>query len=306
MPSLNIAHLTSIYHSDVGREDTQLRSPGRMPNDWLRDSHRSPQSGEVRLAPPHDDDVNVYCYLIAAARGLASPSPSPSPSPTISQPPTSNTPSSSPSDTPTSSSSQPSATPDPVFTQGHLACTNLDTGVFAGYVSRNLNSFGEYVLTESSANRIQVEIDLDAAQAGPVDITLINGSTLPTYPFLGAISGFANADYNLGPGSYHYAYLGGVTQSAPGAPAVEQDNSFTAATGSTVGTESAIWRYNPVTQEVTPTWVNVDGSLPSVSLFYDSASEAFIITADRAEFENVFGNAGTYECALSFEAATVL
>ena len=60
-------------------------------------------------------------------------------------------------------------------------------------------------------------------------------------PFLGGISGFANSDYNIVPGSYNYIYLGATAQTAPGAAPAVSPNTFTIATDVPEAIESAIW-----------------------------------------------------------------
>ena len=58
-------------------------------------------------------------------------------------------------------------------TRGSFGCTDTETGEFVGYISKDLNAFGQYTRTTDSTKRLLLEIDLDAAQLGPVDMLVI-------------------------------------------------------------------------------------------------------------------------------------
>ncbi|KAF7427850.1 hypothetical protein PC9H_007066 [Pleurotus ostreatus] len=169
--------------------------------------------------------------------------------------------------------------------------------IFCGrgfYISQDLNSFGQYTRTTDPTRSLVLDIDMIAAQLGP------NGS--PTFPQLSALNGWANVNTDLGPGTYHYAYLGGSTDTPPGSPAVVQPSSFSAASGSPVGVQSSIWRYSPGSG-VTPHWINSDGSEAETELVYVPAALAFALVGDVAIFEANFG--GTEPCTLTFIPDTI-
>lgn len=42
-----------------------------------------------------------------------------------------------------------------------------------GYISKDLNAFGQYTRTTDSTKRLLLEIDLGAAQLGPVDMMIV-------------------------------------------------------------------------------------------------------------------------------------
>ncbi|KAF9491439.1 hypothetical protein BDN71DRAFT_1452864 [Pleurotus eryngii] len=193
--------------------------------------------------------------------------------------------------TPTPTPSDPTDPPEPpvIFTRGSFSCG----GGF--YISRAMNTFGEYTLTTDPAMSLVLDIDMVAARLGPVSMTTVNGS--PTFPQLSALNGFANVNADLGPGTYNYAYLGGSTNTPPGSPAVVQPNSFSAAAGIPVGVQSSIWRYSSGLG-VTAHWINSDGSEAETELVYISSADAFALVGDVAQFEVNFGP--TEPCTLMF------
>lgn len=107
-----------------------------------------------------------------------------------------------------------------------------------------------------------------------------------------------------------YFYITGTTQTPHGSPPAEGDNnSFGDATGIPKAAESAIWTYDPVTNDLSPQWVNTDGSTPTNYLIYanDFNSRpmfslrlsilltsllilaAFVVTGDPVVFRETFG-----------------
>ncbi|KAG8923231.1 hypothetical protein FRC01_013035 [Tulasnella sp. 417] len=105
-----------------------------------------------------------------------------------------------------------------------------------------------------------------------LDITAVNGPSA-SYPFFGAAMGPVSdgASLNLGPGSFNHAFIVGTTQIPAGStPQAGDNNSFSAASGVATPAESAIWMFDPVTQEITVQWVNPDGSTPPNYIIYYS------------------------------------
>ncbi|KAG9220244.1 hypothetical protein CCMSSC00406_0006309 [Pleurotus cornucopiae] len=222
--------------------------------------------------------------------------PSDPPSSISSDPPSSVPPSSAEPSTPTPTPSDPTEPSEPpvIFTRGSFSCGR------GFYISQDLNSFGQYTRTTDPTRSLVLDIDMIAAQLGPVSMTTVNGS--PTFPRLSALNGWANVNADLGPGTYHYAYIGGSTDTPPGSPAVVQPNSFSAAAGTPVGVQSSIWRYSPGSG-VTPHWINSDGSEAETELVYVPAALAFALVGDVAIFEANFG--ATEPCTLTFIPDTI-
>ncbi|KAG8977381.1 hypothetical protein FRC05_001779 [Tulasnella sp. 425] len=166
-------------------------------------------------------------------------------------------------------------------------------GTDYGFISPVWNGFGEYGQVQSSQDSALVvtfNVSPDASSTSQLDFTADN-SPSATYPFFGAIDGFASTSDNLGPGSYNYAYIGGTTQTPAGSPPNSGgDNSFTAATGIPEDIESAVWTYDASTNAITAQWINTDGSSPATHIVYaNDANQAFALTGDVGSFQSTFG-----------------
>ena len=166
---------------------------------------------------------------------------------------------------------------------GTVKVTDTDTNTVLGYVSTQWNSFGEYGVTNNPSQYLTVSFDPGSA---PFDITATNGPNA-SYPLVVGIQGYASTNANLGPGSFNYAYLGGGTATPANSPALNQPNSFTAATGISEGIESAIWSLGSGNQ-LLPQWVNTDNSTPATYLVL--AGNVLVMTGDTTAFGNTFGS----------------
>ncbi|TFK50840.1 hypothetical protein OE88DRAFT_1659942 [Heliocybe sulcata] len=185
----------------------------------------------------------------------------------------------------------PSSCPTTSHT-GIIRVVAVDGGL-QGYVAATPNSFGEYqpTLDASAALRVSFGTSSCASSAGytRLDITAENG--ISNFPMLGFMTGFANTDNNLGSGSYNYAYLGGVTSTPPGSPAVVQPSSYSAVAGVPDATESAVWAWDRSSNALTVQWVNTDGSTPATYLAYVPSANSFAVTGDLGAFTSNFGGA---------------
>jgi len=110
-----------------------------------------------------------------------------------------------------------------------------------------------------------------------------------SFPLMGAIVGVASSNDNLNSGSLNYAYIQGTTHTDPGAEPQSNSNSYPAQENS----ESAIWTYNSVTNEITAQWVNVGGGKPTSYILYVTGSNALILTGDPGAFNDAFGSSPT-------------
>ncbi|KIK00289.1 hypothetical protein K443DRAFT_100635, partial [Laccaria amethystina LaAM-08-1] len=152
----------------------------------------------------------------------------------------------------------PSNTPSVV--QGYIQLTETGTGADYGYVSKNLNSDGEFGTTTDLDQRLIVSINLGDIEEGQFNI-VVNGASPHIY--FGGIVGYSSTSSDLQSGSYNYAFLGQTEASQPNSPAVSMGNSFNDATGLSRGVESAIWTYDVVSGTFSPRWVNNDHSFPT-------------------------------------------
>jgi hypothetical protein len=117
-------------------------------------------------------------------------------------------------------------------------------GAFAGYVAPTFNSFGELgALTPDAQAALKVSFEVPSGTQGSLSQVNLLALNFPTYndiPLIGLVSGFANTNDNLKPGSFNYAYFCGVARTAPGSFPQGVDNSFNRATGIPRNAESAV------------------------------------------------------------------
>jgi len=183
----------------------------------------------------------------------------------------------------------PSSGPSPCQTiTGILSVGGGETG----YVSRTANTFGEYGLTADASEALTVQYQNCAGTGGPVNLVSLNG--LSDYPYVGGITGFADTNSNLDPGSFNYAYIGGIaTDTPPDSAALTESNAFSAASNIPETVETAIWQVDPASGAVTAQWVNTDGSTPTTYIVYVASSQAYALTGDINAFVANFGLAPT-------------
>ncbi|KAG8965096.1 hypothetical protein FRC00_011017 [Tulasnella sp. 408] len=167
---------------------------------------------------------------------------------------------------------------------------NKDDDSVLGYLTRNINTFGEYgTFQPAQADSLEVTFYASPDDPSPeeLDLHADNGPTA-TFPYVGA--GYASDSDDFGTGSYNYAYVAGTQQSPAGSSAQVGDNTFSIATGIPGDWESAIWKYNRATQEITAQWINTDGSSPATYIIYaNDGNDALIITGDADTLNETFG-----------------
>jgi len=175
----------------------------------------------------------------------------------------------------------------PVSAKCNIRATGTD-GADYGFISPLWNGYGEYGQFQSSPDgALEVAFSYSPDSPSQIDFTATNGPSA-TYPFFGAIDGFASTDDDFSIGSYNYAYLGGTTQTPAGSPPFTQgDNSFSAAYGIPENIESAVWSYDPTTQAITAQWINTDGSAPATHIiFANDYNMALALTGDVSAFQD--------------------
>ncbi|EED82953.1 predicted protein [Postia placenta Mad-698-R] len=154
------------------------------------------------------------------------------------------------------------------------------------FVSRVPNVFGEYGVTTDAANALLVQY-ANCAGAASADLVTLNG--IADFTYLGGITGFSSPSGDLGPGSSMYAYLGGTSQTAPGATPQAVPNSFTFTTGIQEDVESAIWTLDRTTGVLTAHWSNTDRSTPATSIVYYAPENFLLLTGNPAAFRTTYG-----------------
>ncbi|KAI0804826.1 hypothetical protein BC629DRAFT_1283069 [Irpex lacteus] len=156
-------------------------------------------------------------------------------------------------------------------------------GGFNGYLSRRANAFGEYLVQTERGNALSVVLvdECNTAPGGSENLRAVNG--FATFPLLGGIQGFSSENPDLRPHTRNYLYVGGVAQSAVGARPAVVGNSFSATTGDSEPSESAIWVVGSDGQ-VTVRWVNADGSTPANSVVYVGGRNVLAVVGDVEAF----------------------
>jgi hypothetical protein len=153
------------------------------------------------------------------------------------------------------------AVASPVTRSGYFKVVKTDgeSTSDAGFVRKDFNTFGEYGLTGNVENALPISFATSPGDSTVFDIANHNQDQSSTYPFVGLSRGFASTSDDLSRGSYNYAYLTGV-QAGKNAGSDNKPNSFTGATGIPVSSQSTVWKYDAVSNELTAEWVNSDDS----------------------------------------------
>ena len=165
----------------------------------------------------------------------------------------------------------------------------VNSGGPSGYLSRTLNSFGEYSSTTTDLTQaLQISIPLN--NPGPFDLTPSNAMTTSggASPEEGATVGYSSSGDNLGPGSYNYVYLTQTAHTPPGAIPQSGSNSFTVATGIPKDIESGVW-YIDASGQLTAKWVNTNGGIVSTTIFQSQGTIG--LTGDFNAFVSILGPA---------------
>lgn len=146
-----------------------------------------------------------------------------------------------------------------------IQVTNATTNESLGYVSKLFNAFGEYTLGNQSNAMIVTSLGS----------SLFNSN--PSYPTIGAISGYANSSDDLGVGSFHYAYIGGISSGG--------SNSYSDTTGYLRSSQTSIW--SQAGNQLLAQWTNPDNSAVSTPIVL--VDGFFVLTGDTNAFRDQFG-----------------
>lgn len=185
---------------------------------------------------------------------------------------------------------KPSGVP-PVSVSGYIQVADAANSTLAGYLTTELNIFGEYGYTSTNVTEaLQVSFSYDPTSPGGIEITAANGLDAAA-PLFGFIVGYASISGDLAVESYNYNYLGGVIHTSAGVPPTSGVSSFKDLTQISEDVESSIWEYDPSTQLLAPNWINADSTASPSALVYIGSDLApfFAITGDVAEFNSTFG-----------------
>ncbi|KAG8809916.1 hypothetical protein FRC17_003176 [Serendipita sp. 399] len=167
--------------------------------------------------------------------------------------------------------STPSETPTPTFGATHeglieilSATTNAHIGYLAGIEDSGLVSF------QRDVNLAKVYA-FQVPEGGATTVTqtqIADTTSEGWFPLLGLIDGYGNPEPNIGTGSPNYLFLGGTSPSNPGEIPQYGPSSYDPEMSMFLAFESSVWSINMVTGDITPRWVNEDGStFPTVLRF---------------------------------------
>ncbi|KAK7040630.1 hypothetical protein R3P38DRAFT_2896646 [Favolaschia claudopus] len=169
---------------------------------------------------------------------------------------------------------------------GYLRCSAGSENQVIGYISRSLNSFGEYIGVSPSSDPNDVNhrmlVSLDVTGTGPQAL-LVKNAPKNNFPFLGGIAGSQGSSIGS---DGDYVLIGGTQSTAVGAKPSYCGNTFTDSTNKLRKCASAIWVFNSTSNQVTPQWTNDDGTAVTGNVGY--VNEAFVITGDKKEFEDTW------------------
>ncbi|KAJ1305341.1 hypothetical protein OPQ81_000357 [Rhizoctonia solani] len=172
----------------------------------------------------------------------------------------------------------------------NIRVTHASNGTVLGFVSPVWNRHGEYGIIQTNQNG-SLEVSFSFSPKSPTQLDLLATNHVnKTYPYMGATVGFVSPSNDLVVGGYNYLFITGTTKIPAGPPVGADNNSFGGTTGIPKSAESAIWTYNRATKDLTPQWVNTNGSIPTSYVVYaNDFNNAFVMVGDLGVFGKTFG-----------------
>ncbi|KAG8768764.1 hypothetical protein FRB91_011507 [Serendipita sp. 411] len=155
----------------------------------------------------------------------------------------------------------------PTTHRGIIQVSTKEQG-FLGYISNDLyRGIATWTQIEETAAIFTFEAPIGTTSVTRAEFT--SATPLGGYPFLGLIQGWLSEDSDIGPGSYNYLFLGGTPHSDPGSTPQIGANSWTLNARTY---ESSVWNIDVASGNVTPQWINTNGSEPTttLSLWYNA------------------------------------
>ncbi|KAI0073513.1 hypothetical protein K474DRAFT_1710642 [Panus rudis PR-1116 ss-1] len=154
----------------------------------------------------------------------------------------------------------------PVTLTGRIQVRWIEGDASYGYVENSQSGING-VNFGGPIPELHVKITTTSSGAGPFDIEAIN----PNFPspfFVGASSNEFAPPVAFGPGNSNAASLDNVKQTTP-VSGISQ---------------SSLWSFDPTTKELTPHWVNPDGSVAETVIGFDIRNNAIVLTGDIAAY----------------------
>ncbi|KAJ7450179.1 hypothetical protein FB451DRAFT_1527885 [Mycena latifolia] len=183
---------------------------------------------------------------------------------------------------------------------GHLRIDQVGGGTL-GYVSKNANGYGEFTLVNEKSSGVTATIPNPVlGHTSNIDIRAPTDNA-DIWPYFGAFISPWAASYgsNYGTDSYAHSILGPTIQAAAGpSSAYNGGTAFQHFYGSSYGfseakLETAIWTLNPVTHQLTASWINDAPGAASVParVLWSASQRNILIGAKQTtgDFNSQFG-----------------
>lgn len=161
-----------------------------------------------------------------------------------------------------------------------------------GCISKDL-SRGALYFDSNKANAATVSVKLvkGTTFGSGLDVTMID-PLVPGLDYLGFVRGSENSDVNLKSQSANYVTPTLVEKTPPGSPPLYVENFYSQSAGVEKGSESALWSFNSIFNEIYPRWVNEDGSVPFYGYYLQSYPTGLLsIVGDVNKFKSVYPGA---------------
>jgi len=198
---------------------------------------------------------------------------------------------------PSSRPNRPNRPSNTISHRGVIQVINSASGAVIGYLANNsMKKAQVHHQPKRDDSVLVVTFHTDGTGSG-TNLNLVMKNSNTGFPFLGLVQGATDTDSVLSSGSPEFTILAGVVKpgTTPGSPPADLSNSYSAANGLPRTAETAVWAFDSSTGMLSPSWVNPDGSLPTVQSFTQSDNGVYItgdITAYQAQFSTTTTNVG--------------
>lgn len=149
------------------------------------------------------------------------------------------------------------------------------TGDCLGYISKTSLSKAQlqYESAIENATTVTFPIQESSISASQVRITMEDSDEIG-FPLLGLVQGANDTSVDIGSESYNFFYLTGIAQpgSVAGAVPANISNAYTNVTTLVRAAESDVWTIDLTTGNLSPQWINSNGSAPTTVLFAQSSA----------------------------------
>ncbi|CAE6424709.1 unnamed protein product [Rhizoctonia solani] len=159
-----------------------------------------------------------------------------------------------------------------------------------GYLSSTFNEHGLFHPDPTEKDPLVIAYGYEIGNFLTYQMRSTNGPA--AYPHVGVAIGLVANSTDIGTGNSNFGYLAG-TQTSTGAfsPAIEGDNSLSAATGIPLKYESGFWLYDQATRGFSIQWINSSRAPIKTYLIYLEDLNGIGMTGDPNAVRSAFGSA---------------